>query len=219
MRPRLIEKFFPDLWNEEWGYVNVNEIATDLCALLNITEADPNPFLDPEAVDKWMGFVHKQKRITCSWGGYLEDRAILWRGHYHKPGHTVHLGIDINVPEGTEVKMPSWGILRHSFLDPDQNGGWGGKLIFEMTSGIGQGNFMVLGHLRDIPTDVGSKFSPAEHLGYIAGADSNGGWGPHLHVQFCREFKPDVDGYAANYDGIEKDFPDPLYGYKQIDEM
>jgi murein DD-endopeptidase MepM/ murein hydrolase activator NlpD len=213
MRPRLIEKFFPDLWEGEWGYINANEIAKDVCDLIGVKDTDPNPFLNSEMVDKWMGFAHKLKEIDYSWGGYLEDRSTLWRGHYHKPGEVIHLGVDINVPEGTPVKMPSWGILRHSFLDPDQNGGWGGKLIFQMT---GSGLYMVLGHLRDIPTDVGSKFSPAEHLGYVAGAHCNGGWGPHLHVQYCREFNPDVDGYGPMYDGIEKDFPDPLAGYKQM---
>lgn len=120
------------------------------------------------------------------------------------------------MPEGTKVS--TWGILRHSFLDPDQNGGWGGKLIFELTSGFAQGNFMVLGHLKDIPKDIGTKYSPGEIVGVVAGADTNGGWGPHLHFQLCREFVPDVDGYAALYEGIEKDFPDPLFGYKPYDE-
>lgn len=216
MRPRLIEKFFPDLWGEEWGYVNVNEIATDLCELLGIKADDPNPFLDSDTVDKWMGFIHKQKEIQYSWGGYLEDRSILWRGHYHKPGEVIHLGIDINVPEGTPVRMPGWGVLKHSFMDPDQNGGWGGKLIFEMTSDVGQGNYMVLGHLREIPKDIGTKYSPGEQVGVVGGAHENGGWGPHLHVQLCREFNPDVDGYGPLYDGIEKDFPDPLAGYKKL---
>lgn len=77
MQPKLIHKLFPTLWDEEWGYINVNEIATDLCEVLGIKEADPNPFLDPTTLDKWMWFVYKQKGITCSFGGYLEDRAIL----------------------------------------------------------------------------------------------------------------------------------------------
>ena len=200
----IIRRLFPGL-EGDWSKLNVDDIAVDACKLLNIGPNDPNPFLDPETVDNWMGFVHKLLRCDYSYGGYLEDRSTLWRGDYQKPGELIHLGVDFNVSEGVVVTMPTWGKLVHSFNDPDQNGGWGGKLIFECKQG-----YLLFGHLKDIPNDIGTKYSPGHKIGVVAEAECNGGWGPHLHLQLMREFNPDVDGYGPYYEGIQKDFFDPL---------
>lgn len=204
--PHLIGRFFPDLQFAEWGYLDFNEIAAELQSLLKLGDNDPNPFLDPDSLDKWFAFVYKLKEIEYSWGGWLEDRSSLWRGHYHKPGECIHLGVDINVPENTPVLMPTWGKLVHSYQDNDQQGGWGGKVIFE----VKDQHYMVLGHLKNIPGDLGTKYSPGEPIGRVAEQALNGGWSPHLHVQVMRNFVPDVDGYGPMYEGIELDFPDPM---------
>lgn len=206
---RLIKSLFPQI-EGEWGYVNVAKIAECIVGNMGLQTHDPNPFLDPVIVDRWMEFVHDIKEIDYSWGGYLEDRSVLWRGHYHQPGEVIHLGVDVNVPAGTEVFMPTWGILAHSFQDPDQNGGWGGKIIFQCTTGAFEGLYLIFGHLKDIPHDIGTKYIPGQKIGVIAEAEINGGWAPHLHVQLMREFLPNVDGYAAHYEGIEDDFPNPV---------
>ena len=64
-----------------------------------------------------------------SWGGWLEDRAHLWRGSYLPPGGAVHIGIDINAPAGTRVLSPLEGEVVHAVPDSELGGGWGGWLV------------------------------------------------------------------------------------------
>lgn len=203
--PVLIFRLFPELINARWGYLHANNVAKDLCTALDIDPTNFNPFLDPSFFKRWITFVHKIREIEYSWGGWLEDRSTIWSGHYQKPGECVHLGIDVNVPAGTPVYMPTKGRLVYSFKDPDQNGGWGGKLIFKC-----KGGFLILGHLDDIPSDLDIMYDEGKRVGVIAEQDCNGGWFPHLHVQTMRKFDPDVDGYSAYYTGIEKAFPNPV---------
>lgn len=203
--PVLIYRLFPQLINSRWGYLNFNAIAAHLGIALELKADSPNPFLDQATVERWMNFIHKVKEIDFSWGGWLEDRAKLWRGHYQKPDECIHLGIDINVPVDTQVYMPVSGKLVHSFNDPDQEGGWGGKLIFECKD-----FYLVLGHLKNIDNDLGAEYHHGDIVGVIAETDKNGGWFPHLHVQVMKNFVPDVDGYSAYYRGIEGDYPNPI---------
>lgn len=199
----LEERLFRTL-RGKWGYINLNEIATDLSVLLGLQLEHENPFLDPGTCEDWKNFIHKVKGIQYSYGGWMEDRSVVWTGHYHEKDHVLHLGTDFYVPEGTPVYLPSQGTLVHSFVDTDQNGGWGGKLIFR----IGD-RYAVFGHLTDIVSEIGLTYGAGMMVGKIAGADKNGGWNPHLHLQVMTKFDPNVDGYAKKYDGIELDFPNP----------
>lgn len=167
-----------------------------------------NPMLDPDFCAKFIESVHSGHGIDCSYGGWLEDRSRLWSGHYMKPGATWHLGIDYNVPAGTEVCMPyDAGELWHSIVDGDQDGGWGGKMIFR----VGAVN-VIFGHLRDIQYKF-REYKRGEVIGRIAETDFNGGWASHLHVQAMRRaeglYPQSVDGYGSLYAGIENDFPRP----------
>lgn len=200
-----MRRMFPQLQGE-WGGINVNDLAVKVRQLIDPLLDQPcNPFLDPDQADGWIMLAQDLMGVDYTYGGWLEDRAVLWEGHYMKPGETVHLGVDFNVEAGLEVHMPVEGILKYSFHDPDQNGGWGGKLVFEIEDG-----YLIFGHLKNIVADVGRKYLPGEVVGVIAEKECNGGWGPHLHVQRMRKYQPDVDGYGRFYEGIEEDFPDPM---------
>jgi peptidoglycan LD-endopeptidase LytH len=199
----LIRKLFVTLGGR-WAKININEVAVNLNALLGLPAEGENPFLDPGMCQNWQDFVLKITDAKYLYGGYMEDRSVVWRGHYHQPGHTIHLGVDFYVPAGTKVHMPCAGNLCHSFQDPDQNGGWGGKLIFR----IGK-IYLVLGHLTDIVSDIGVTCFEGTVVGSVADHTINGGWSPHLHVQLMTKYDPDVDGYAAMYEDIKRDFPNP----------
>lgn len=201
--PILGKLLFPQL-HGVWGEVNLNDIAIDLTRLLGVKESDANPFLDPHYCDLWKEFLHKMMRVDYSWGGYMEDRSTLWRGHYHFPGRFTHLGIDFYVPLGTAVHLPTRATLVESVIDNDRHGGWGGKVVFK----VGDWYFL-LAHLKDLADGVGKEYSASAVVGSVAEPERNGGWSPHLHVQCMRKHELTVDGYAANYDGIERDFPDP----------
>jgi hypothetical protein len=64
---------------------------------------EPNPLNDPAFYDNWVDQVATRLDADHCWGGWLEDRAHLWRGHYLPDGCTIHPGIDLNVPTATAV--------------------------------------------------------------------------------------------------------------------
>lgn len=200
----LIKGLFPNL-KGKWGEINLNEIAKDLSGLLSpMLDQDENPFLDPDVCENWKNFIHKVKGIDYSFGGYMEDRSVVWSGHYHEPGHVTHLGVDFYVPEGSLVFLPVEAELISSEVDEDQNGGWGGKLVFRWKHG-----YFILAHLKGIITAT-QDYGVGRVVGVIAEPEKNGNWSPHLHLQCMTTYNPSVDGYAKYYDGIEKDFPNPL---------
>jgi hypothetical protein len=195
----LRNKLFPSLQNFDWGTINLNECAKIISKIAPSDE----PFLDPKKQIALIELIHSIKEVDCTHGGYLEDRSDLWKGHYHEPGATWHLGIDYNVPENTSVYLPVKATLIHSVIDKDQYGGWGGKMIFQAENGI----YFILGHLKNMMER--KVYNPGIYVGEIAGPECNGNWYPHLHVQCMRKLDLDVDGYSKMYDEIKEDFPNP----------
>jgi len=208
--PHMIHRLFPHLAGTRWGYINLNRIAMQLQPLLAPLMSQPtNPFLDPGYCEMWKGFVHQLMGIDNSWGGYMEDRAVVWAGHYHDEGATMHVGVDFYVAAGCIVHMPVDATLVYSTVDPDQEGGWGGRMVFRYKD-----EHFILAHLRDMDMRVGKEFKRGEPVAVIAEDHCNGGWSPHLHWQRVRSLDLDhvlsVDGYVRPYEGIKEDFPNPL---------
>jgi len=192
---------FPSL-KGTWGYVNFGEES------LSLRKEKSNPLLMPTACGKWVQALHKKYSIDYSYGGYMEDRSNLWRGHYMLPGYTWHLGIDYTVPIGTPVVLPFDAVLVRSIVDTDQDGGWGGKTFFKLDNHI-----IIFAHMDRIATRLG-QCKAGDIIGFIADELNNGGWFPHLHVQAVRSADPlldplEVDGYDRLRTGIEHDFPRP----------
>ncbi len=186
---------FPTLKDKSWGYVNFGEES-------RIYKSDP------EISPHWVQRVHESRSIEFSYGGYMEDRSFLMRGQYQKPGETWHLGIDYTVPAGTPVHLPCDGRLHIAMIDQDQNGGWGGKLIFRTSN-----CYLIIGHLDKIVSEI-RAYKAGEKIAEIADFSNNGGWFPHLHIQTVPLVHylgnlGMVDGYSKLYDGIDRDFPRP----------
>ena len=196
-----------------WGYIDFGREAL-LEQATNSLVPENNPFLDPDYCKDWVRQLHKRDGIDFSSGGYLEDRSFLWRGHYMKHGHMWHLGTDYNVPAGTPVALPCPGVLLSSKVDPDQNGGWGGKLIF-LLKRERVWRCMIFGHLDKIVNEV-REYKAGEIIGEVAEKEKNGNWFPHLHIQSVGSNKnPElVDGYGPIYAEIGIDFPRPELGFE-----
>jgi murein DD-endopeptidase MepM/ murein hydrolase activator NlpD len=203
----LHHDLFPDLAPNRWCRINFSEQFEKLATSPDL----PNPALDPEWCGEQLGMLHAYHNVDHSFGGYLEDRSKLWSGHYHKPGEVIHLGIDYNVPVRSLVHLPADGQLVAAELDPDQNGGWGGRSIFK----IGDA-WVIFAHMYRLHGLVGQYWGKGEPIGLVAPAEKNGGWYPHLHVQVMTKYDRSADGYGPMYDGIEKDFPDPEEFFKKI---
>ncbi len=200
---KLYNAIFPDLVAKgDWGYVNLNTLAKAMRNLLSLKE-DENPCLSPVVFKKWVGFLHELNNINYSYGGFLEDRSILWKNHYQKPGEAIHYGLDFSVPLNTNVYMPVDGTLVDLMIDKDQDGGWGGRLIFNFDE-----YFLLFGHI--VINDTSKDFYKAgDIIGTIAPATTNGGWWPHLHFQLMNKFDKDIDGYGSSESVAEKGILDP----------
>lgn len=198
MSTPLHHLLFPGLKDRRWGYVNFGEESFVKDAAIKVLE---------DAGLHWAEALHKRLGIEFSFGGYMEDRSHLMRDHYQKPGETWHLGIDYTVPSGTEVHLPFNAELVYFQVDPDQNGGWGGKAIFSPN----KKDCLIFGHLNEIESRK-TQWNAGDRISTIADFSKNGGWFPHLHIQVVANSAPSpflVDGYNALYLGIDRDFPRP----------
>lgn len=193
-------RLFPDLASDRWGKIDLNEEIKKL----NLPPGN-NPALDPAWCAEQMTLLHQMLDIDYSYGGFLEDRSVLWRGHYHEAdGAFCHLGTDYNVPTRSLVHLPEKGKLVLAEQDPDQNGGWGGRSIWEI-----RGHYVIFAHMYRLHGLIGQEFDADEPIGEVAPPPFNGHWFPHLHVQVMTKYDRNVDGYSAPYPGMEMDFLDP----------
>ncbi len=170
-----------------------------------------NPLLDPAYCAKWVAKQAACKSVDHTYGGYLEDRSFLWRGSYltAKTGFT-HLGVDINVPAGTPVYCPVPFRIVEAFRDPDQNGGWGGRLVIQTWKDA----LVVFAHLDPHGLlRLDDTCMPAHTcVGYVAPAYRNGNWFPHLHLQGLAslDLLNGLDGYGPARRSNAERYPEPL---------
>jgi hypothetical protein len=208
----LTDNMFPSL-KGTWG--NLEDL--NLYSAILLEEITGGNLIDPAKQIGLINLIHTIKNVDYTYGGYLEDRKDLFREHYHKPGHTIHLGVDFNVPEDTPVHIPVDCKLVDYDNDPDQFGGWGGWMIFQAENGL----YYILGHLKHRCYSLACKdrpsFKAGQYIGEVAGPEQNGNWFPHLHLQCMKKWvtrthtlrSPMFDGYSHRYDEIETDFPHP----------
>tara|TARA_R110000765_G_scaffold7963_7_gene26134 strand:+ start:6065 stop:6673 length:609 start_codon:yes stop_codon:yes gene_type:complete len=135
------------------------------------------------------------------YGGFLEDRSKLF-DERHVTASTIHLGVDVWLPEGFIVFFPHLheSKLLYRSSDVGYVGGWGGRKDFLFDDEV-----WVFAHL-DPYDELFLKDEWA--VGKIGGKKVNGNWTPHLHIQRLsydayKELDPDdLDGYAAPDDPI-----------------
>lgn len=206
---------FPELNGRRWACVGLDALARAEFP----DSVTANPLNDPWFCDSWVGRITARLGADHSWGGWLEDRSHLWRGHYLPPGCTVHLGIDLNVPAGTLVLAPLAGEVMHAVPCREQGGGWGGWFVLRADKPPGGVDYLLLGHLahRGLP-QPGDRLTAGASVGTIGTPLENGGWYPHLHLQALStaawdavQHDPDrlLDGYAWPGPDLAGQFPDP----------
>lgn len=173
-------------------------------------EDEPNPLLDTHFCAAWIEHLHRIERLDFSYGGYMEDRAFLWRGSYLDPHASIHLGIDVNVPAGTAVYCPAFTVL-DCLYDTDQNGGWGTRLTVQLKTG----GIVVFAHLDEVfglRRGTVSDYRHPQYIGEVAVPERNGGWYPHLHLQglASRDQLAGLDGYGPDRPDNMALYPNPL---------
>ena len=148
-----------------------------------------------------------QHQAAWAIGRYGEQRELYTHPQYTQPQRSVHLGLDLSAPAGTDVFAPLIGKC-HSFQDNAQPGDYGPTIILEHR--INELTFYSLyGHLnREALTHLhpGKIINVGERLGHIGTPDENGGWPPHCHVQLIRdigEYRGDFPGVCSHIEATE----------------
>lgn len=210
---------FPDLHEQSYGYVNLNSEAMRWLAQRNVSAADPNPLLDPTVGQAFVEETNREIGVGVSYGGWLEDRSVLWRGSYlDAPGTYMHLGVDVNAPVGTRVAFDQEAEVIAVDDDSPLVGGWGNRLVARLRE---YPIVMIYAHMgKGILCAPGDTLIPGDVIGQLGSSTENGVWFSHVHIQAIRadyfdaltdSEKGDLDGYGRE-DGrvrLAKLFPDP----------
>ncbi len=150
----------------------------------------------------------------------MEDRNVLWNGSYLDLTQSyLHLGVDFNVPSGTEIALNTPAtVLRIDDDYPDQHG-WGTRIFVQENNSTA---ITLFAHLdQKLAVRVGEKIPTGGVLATVGLPPYNGNWFPHLHVQrievnhfkqLLRSDLRDLDGYGkkADLEQLKHLFPNPL---------
>jgi len=205
---------FPKLAEARWAYT---DLAAEAKADPQVADASPNPLNDPAFCQVWVTADARRKDADYTYGGYMEPRDHLWRGHYHNPAVMRHTAVDYNVPAGTLVVAPAGGTVLRVVRDTSY-GGWGGCVFIALdTLYLGAG-YCIMAHLahRGLPSP-GDRLERGDAVGLIGEPHENGVWFPHLHLQCFDQIIHDrfapkldgMDGYGPNDELVNPHMPDP----------
>lgn len=213
-----------NLRGKKGGYLNLDLRAQRRLPILQGYSTPPKRsiFLKPhvcqtELIDR----AHKELGLDYSWGGWLEDRSVVWRGSYLQAGNKyIHLGYDFNAPAGTSVAVDKHCKVVHIDSDTPEEHGWGTRVIVRL---LDEPMYLIYAHVDLlIPTDklLGTKLKPNDVFATIAPPERNGGWYPHVHVQamtqeayeFFKANPASLDGYGkvGEEAQLARLYPDPM---------
>ncbi|MDQ8698593.1 peptidoglycan DD-metalloendopeptidase family protein [Hyphomicrobium sp. LHD-15] len=205
---------FPTLGDARWAYTN---LAAEARSDPEVSDLSPNPLNDPDFCRRWVEADARRKGVDFTYGGYMEPRDHLWRGHYHHPDLMRHTAVDYNVPAGTPVTAPAKGRVLWVVRDPSF-GGWGGCVFIALANPYLGADYYLMAHLAHAGLPSAGDILPrGSQLGFIGEPHENGVWFPHLHLQCFDQtiydrYAPtldDMDGYGPNQEVINSHMPDP----------
>ena len=136
-------------------------------------------------------------------GGYGEDRDVytsdLFGGDERR---TVHLGVDLFVPPGTDIYAPLDGMVE-AVADNRSPQDYGPVIVVRHRTGDGVPFFTLYGHLSRDSLDrmqPGRPVWAGERIAGIGEEHENGGWPPHLHLQVL----VDLFGLGTDVPGVAR---------------
>jgi 4-aminobutyrate aminotransferase-like enzyme/Ser/Thr protein kinase RdoA (MazF antagonist) len=169
--------------------------------------------------------IHKAMRdanTELAIGRYAEPRPIYTNAAFGEHGpisnrRTVHLGIDVFAPAGTEVMSPLPGHV-HDTEVCEGHLDYGGLVILRHQLPDGTVFGTLYGHLD--PDSIaelcpGQAIDAGESFARLGSPQDNGGWPPHLHLQVLAadpSALPEVPRGVADPDDLEwhlRIYPDP----------
>ena len=157
------------------------------------------PYLNPKD-------PHDQSLLAPNYtfGGFKEDRSCIWDG-FEPADKMIHLGVDIQVPQNTELASLTDGTIIQVLVDESKFNGWGTKIIVQ-TELNNKTYYVLYGHLYKPNVKEGQKIKKGEIIGLVAPPEFNGGWFEHLHLQTMDSSLNvpinEVDGYEFKKNSI-----------------
>ena len=140
-----------------------------------------------EAIDR----ARRAANATVGVGRYDEPRLLYTSalfGASENPTderRTIHIGIDLFVPAGSNVRAPLDGVI-HTVAENQAPLDFGPLVILKHRMSDADEFFTLYGHLsrESLKTlSVGKHVAKGEILAKIGTPQENGGWPPHLHFQ------------------------------------
>ena len=169
--------------------------------------ADPNNARTPalsEAIERKL----KQVNSVVGIGRYDEPRLFYTSSLFGSSCNptderrTVHLGIDLFVPAGSNVYAPLDGTI-YTVANNSAPLDYGPVVIVKHAMGGSEEFFTLYGHLSKetlTTVSVGQPVAKGQILAKIGAPQENGGWPPHLHFQIIAdlmELDENFPGVAA----------------------
>jgi murein DD-endopeptidase MepM/ murein hydrolase activator NlpD len=136
-------------------------------------------------------------------GGYNEDRTGYTSSLFAPGGEeprTVHIGLDVFAPAGTEVFAPLAGHI-HSFADNARFEDYGPTIILTHEPEPGVIFHTLYGHLSRESLEglaEGAPVDAGQRIATLGDRTVNGGWPPHLHFQITL----DMLGLKGDFPGV-----------------
>lgn len=199
------------------------EMAAVLDLSFDSTTGGDNP-LEFDSTEAAHRIAQEMQQAGCevAIGRYAEPRPIYTDaafGNETPTGNrrTVHLGIDLFAPAGTEVMAPIAGHV-HSTDVCNSDLDYGGLVVLKHQLPDGTAFGSLYGHLD--PESIaglcpGQPIDAGETFAQLGDKHSNGGWPPHLHLQILAADPaelPDVPRGVADPDDLDDHqliYPDP----------
>lgn len=157
------------------------------------------PAFSDRAFDAWF----EGQAVPYGIGLYGENRTVYASDQFaDRASHerrTVHLGIDVFAPAGTQVYAPFAATVRHVTHNADPLD-YGNTLILEHAGPVPF--YTLYGHLGgSLPQllQVGDKVDAGQLIAHLGDWHENGGWAPHLHFQLMTSMLEQTGG---NFFGV-----------------
>jgi 4-aminobutyrate aminotransferase-like enzyme/Ser/Thr protein kinase RdoA (MazF antagonist) len=137
-------------------------------------------------------------------GRYCEERGVYGGEAFATdvPGErrTVHVGLDVFAPSGTQVRAPLDGVV-HDVAYRGGGSDYGGVVMVRHATDGGEPFFTLYGHLSRASAEAlapGRTVAAGDAVGDLGAEHENGGWVPHLHLQLLT----DDLGLGTAIDGV-----------------
>jgi len=206
-RPTEVESAAPDAAVQPLDLAEAPLHVFDLSHTSTELDRTP-PMEDAEAWTALLFSRMEEARAEVGIGRYEETRRLYTSDIFQAPGddppewRTLHMGIDLFVPDGCPVLAP-FDALVHSVADNDGYLDYGPTVILEHHVREERSEplrfWTLYGHLAPgVTTDLypGQPLTRGESFARVGTYPGNGNWAPHLHFQIITDPL-----------GMEGDFP------------